>query len=390
MNRMVDGMLRALVLFGVGAGTSGQTSAPAPVTTPLQVRILSPAEGAIVSGPTWLRAGVDQARLVSSVDFFVDGRRVCTVTMPPFECPWDAGPTIAQHQVRVAANLAAGGRVLGTALTKDLGFAETVDVDVVQVTVAVVGEDGHYVKGLPRTAFRVAEDCRPQTISHFYSENIPLELVVAVDISGSMRPSIATLQRAVSQFLDAVPSRDRVTLIGFNEDIVTLARHTTDRADRVRAVNGLVPWGATVLYDVIIRGAEMLGPESGRKALVVFTDGDDQGSLATLDEVERRLQASDLTLYMIGLGRGATNDPLKRLMERLSRPTGGRGFFTANVAELQDAFNELLDELSNQYVLGYQSTDGARDDRWREIAVEVDGHRRVRARQGYRAGGNGK
>ena len=368
---------------------SGQTSAPVPVTTPLQVRILSPAEGAIVSGPTRLRAGVDQPRFVSSVDFFVDGRRVCTSTMPPFECAWDAGPTIAQHQVRVAANLAAGGRVVRTVLTKDLGFAETVDVDVVQVTVAVVGEDGHYVKGLPRTAFHVAENGRPQTISHFYSENIPLELVVAVDISGSMRPSIAALQRAVSQFLDAVPSRDRVTLIGFNEHIVTLARHTTDRADRVRAVKGLVPWGATVLYDVIIRGAEMLGPASGRKVLVVFTDGDDQGSLATLDEVERRLQASDLTLYMIGLGRGVTNEPLKRLMERLSRPTGGRGLFT-NVAELQGAFNELLDELSNQYVLGYQSTDGARDDRWREIAVEVDGHRRVRAREGYRAGGNGK
>mgnify|MGYP006267244049 CR=1 FL=1 len=87
---------------------------------------------------------------------------------------------------------------------------------------------------------------------------------------------------------------------------------------------------------------------------------------------------------MIGKGRGVTMESLKKIMERLATPTGGRALFTDSVDELHGAFGELLDELSNQYLLGYASTNGRRDDSWRRIRVEVDGHHEVRARQGYR------
>jgi Ca-activated chloride channel family protein len=128
----------------------------------------------------------------------------------------------------------------------------------------------------------------------------------------------------------------------------------------------------------------MLGRQTGRKALVVFTDGEDQGSHATLADVERRLQSSDVTLYMIGQGRGVTLEYLKKVMDRLAAPTGGRALFTDSIDELHDAFADLLDELANQYLLGYVSTNTARTGEWRKIQVEVDGHREVRARQGYR------
>ena len=129
----------------------------------------------------------------------------------------------------------------------------------------------------------------------------------------------------------------------------------------------------------------MLGRQSGRKALVVFTDGEDQGIHATIRDVERRLQSSDVTLYMIGQGLGVTLEPLRKIMERLATPTGGRALFTDSVEELHAAFADLLDELSNQYLLGYQSSNTKRDDAWRKIKVDVDGHHEVRARQGYRA-----
>ena len=90
---------------------------------------------------------------------------------------------------------------------------------------------------------------------------------------------------------------------------------------------------------------------------------------------------------MIGQGRGLTLEPLKKVMGRLSTPTGGRALFTDSVEELHGAFTDLLDELSNQYVLGYQPASGARDDAWRQIKVDVDGHSHVRARHGYRAAG---
>jgi Ca-activated chloride channel family protein len=377
-----------LVLAAAGVAFTVPVAASDVETDAPDVRILSPGDGAFIVGPTRLRAGVEPPNIVSNVVFSVDGRQVCTVLTRPFECDWDAGPTIAEHQVRLVVNLAAGGRVVQTVRTKGTAFTEKVDVDVVQVTVTVTDDHKNYVKGLPKSAFHVSEDGRPQATSHFYSENVPLELVVAVDISGSMERAMPTLKKAVSDFLGAVPSHDHVTLLGFNNDVFTVSQKTTDPAERSKAIDGLAPWGTTALYDVILRGADMLGPQGGRKALVIFTDGDDQGSHVTAAEVEQQLQASDLTLYIIGQGRGVTSEPLKRVMDRLSRPTGGRAFFTDSIDELHHAFNELLDELSNQYVLGYQPASTARDDAWREIKVNVDGHPRVRARQGYRAVGN--
>jgi Ca-activated chloride channel homolog len=351
----------------------------------VKLDILSPTDEAFVSGSTWLRASVEPRGAAASVVFFVDGRQMCTVSAPPYECEWEAGRKVVEHQVRVVANLVGGGRVVRTVRTKSLGFTEMVDVDVVQVTVTVADGHGRFVRGLPRSAFKVFEDDRPQAISHFASEDIPLELIVAIDISGSMTPAMPKLKSAVKEFLGAVPPADQVTLLGFNDNIIALTRKATDPAERVKAVDRLAPWGSTALYDVILRGVDMLGRQVGRKAMVVFTDGEDQGSHATIADVERRLQASDVTLYMIGQGRGVTLEPLKKIMNRLSAPTGGRALYTDRIDELHDAFTDLLDELSNQYLLGYESTNMARDDSWRRIRVDVDGHHDSRARQGYRA-----
>ena len=153
----------------------------------------------------------------------------------------------------------------------------------------------------------------------------------------------------------------------------------------MKAVDRLAPWGSTALYDAVLRGVDMLGRQAGRKALVVFTDGEDQGSHASINDVERRLQSSDVTLYMVGQGRGVSTDAFKKIMLRLVAPTGGRALFTDSIDELHEAFNELLDELSNQYLVGYPPSNSRRDDTWRRIKVDVDGYHQVRARQGYLA-----
>jgi VWFA-related protein len=231
----------------------------------------------------------------------------------------------------------------------------------------------------------VSEDGQPQTISHFTSQDVPLELVVAIDISGSMMPAMPKLKTAVKGFLTAVPAKHPVTLLGFNDSIFALTRKAIDPIDRVRAVDRLAPWGATALYDAILRGVDMVGRQVGRKAVVVFSDGEDQGSHVVVEDVEARLQTSDVTLYMIGQGRGITHENLRRVMQRLSIPTGGRSSFSDRIEELQGVFDELVDELSNQYLLGYQPTNTKRDSEWREIKVDVAGYKNVRARQGYRA-----
>jgi Ca-activated chloride channel family protein len=349
-----------------------------------RVEIRSPEPDSYLSGLVVLRAGIDPPAAVSSVSFSVDGREVCAIVLPPFECDWNAGPDVKERQIRLVANLAGGGRLVQTLRTKGLDVVEKVDVDVVQVTVAVTDGRGEFVAGLPRGAFHVFEDGKPQAITHFASEDVPLELVVAVDISGSMTAAMPKVKEAVKTFLGAVPARDAVTLLGFNDTVIPLTRKTTAAADRIRAVDRLASWGATALYDVIVSGVDMLGLQAGRKALVVFTDGEDQGSHVTLDQVEQRLQASDVTLYMIGQGRGLSVERLQRVMARLSDPTGGRVFSMSSVDELSGAFDKLLEELSHQYLMGYPPTSNSRDGKWHEIKVEVDGHRHVRARQGYR------
>ncbi len=366
--------------FGARLDAQSDDSSHAPV-----LEIVSPGADAYVSGATTFRAAVTPPGAASRVLFSVDGRQVCETSSPPFECSWEAGGTITAHQVRAVAELVGGGRLIRTVRTRELGYAERVDVDVVQVIATVIDGRGHFVTGLPRTAFHLEEDGKAQKISHFGAEDVPLELIVACDVSGSMTPAIPRLKKAVKEFLAAVPVRDQVTLLGFNDTIFTLTRRAVNPEERAKAVDRLAPWGATALYDVILKGVDMLGKQPGRRAMVVFSDGEDQGSHASITDVERRLQASDVTLYMIGQGRGVEVAALKTVMQRLVEPTGGRALFTDSIDELHAAFADLLEELSNQYLLGYESTNTRRDDTFRKISVQVDGQGRVRARQGYRA-----
>jgi Ca-activated chloride channel homolog len=371
-----------LTVVALASGASARAQSTSAIDA---VRIVSPEPNSFAAGIVELKATVDGGLPIAGVAFYVDGRQICNITTAPYSCEWDAGSEVVPHQIRAVFSLAEGERVARTVRTKGLDFADKVNVEVVQVTVTVTDETNHFIPDIPREKFHIFEDGKPQTITYFSSEDVPLELIVAVDISGSMTRAMPKLKTAVKNFLSEVPRQHQVTLLGFNDTVFPLARKATDPAERVRAVDRLAPWGATALYDVIMRGIEMLGRQTGRKALVVFSDGEDQGSHVAIEDVERRLQSSDVTLYMIGQGRGISQDYLKKVMERLTVPTGGRVFATDSVDELQGAFTDLLEELQNQYLVGYPPTNTTRDDEWREITVHVDGHSGVRARQGYRA-----
>jgi Ca-activated chloride channel homolog len=378
---MARRVFAAVAWMTLAAALAAQAPSPsAPI-----FEIVSPTADTFLTGPVVLKTLADPPSAFTRVSFFVDGREVCVVTQPPFECDWNAGPDVVERQLRFVATQTNGNRIVRTRRTQGLGITEKVDVDVVQVTVTVTNDHGEFVAGLPQSSFHVLEDGKPQTITYFASEDVPLELVVAVDISGSMGPAMPKVKEAVKAFLGAVPAENRLSLLGFNDTVFALTRRPTDPPEeRVRAVDRLAAWGATALYDVIVRGIDMLGARTGRKALVVFSDGEDQGSHVTLDQVEQRLQASDVTLYMIGQGRGLSVDRLKKVMERLSNPTGGRVFAMASIDQLSSAFDTLLEELSHQYLIGYPPPGDVRDGKFHEIKVRVDGHNNVRARNGYR------
>ena len=144
-----------------------------------------------------------------------------------------------------------------------------------------------------------------------------------------------------------------MTLLAFNESVFTLARRSTDQAARERAIDRMDPWGDTALYDVIIRSIEILGRQPGRRSIVLFSDGDDQSSHAPLDLAIRKAEGSDATIYAIGQGRAVRSADLQKLMKQLARVSGGRAFFTEDPERLAVFFEEILEDLRNQYVLSY-------------------------------------
>jgi VWFA-related protein len=208
--------------------------------------------------------------------------------------------------------------------------------------------------------------------------------MVAVDMSGSMIDAMPEVRRSVKRFLTALRPQDQVTLMAFNDNLVTLARPSVDLAARLKSVDRLAGWGGTALYDVIVRSMDTLGKKTGRRALVVFSDGEDQSSHIPLATAERRVEASDAVVYTVGQGRGTRVPSLKQILERLAKVSGGRAFFTESTDKLDDAFSEIIEELANQYLFGYAPPNPARDGTWRRITVKTTDERlKVRVRQGY-------
>lgn len=386
----------ALVAIGVAAPQSSDPSPAVGHAPPNGFRVASPAMGAVVTGSVVLRAepAADLASEVVRVDFRVDGEPFCERERPPFECEWDAGMSAAVHVIRAAAHLKDGRRLVDSvrtgrptplAPTRRDRYTLSSDVDVVQVVATVTDEQGRFIPNLAMDAFRIWENDVPQPVTHLIGQDSPREVVVAVDMSSSMTDAMPQVRQAVRAFLGALRPDDHVTLLAFNDAVFTLARRESDPAARARAVERLAPWGSTALYDMLLKAMDLLATRRGRKVLVVFSDGEDQSSRAALEDVQRRAETNDAPVYLIGQGRGASDQKLQDLLEKTARMSGGRSFHTQDVRELQDVFAAIVLELENQYLLGYQPHNSVKDGSWRRIRVQAGKDHRVRARQGYRA-----
>jgi len=351
------------------------------------IRITSPEAGAIVTGVTRLEAVVehqDDLAAVQEVTFTVDGRLACTIERPPFACSWDSGEVVRDHHVRVVATLAGGGRLTANLRTGSLGYAERVRTDAVLVPV-IVTREGQFVRGLKRQDFEIAEDGVRQPVAAMANEDGPLDLVLAIDVSGSMESSLGQVKAAVKRLLSKLRPGDAVTLVGFNDSLFLAAEREQDPRARERAVDLLTAWGGTALYDATVRAVSLVSREWGRKGIVIFSDGEDRNSVTPRESAARRVQESDAMLYTVGFGRGATESALQRGLRDLAKATGGRAFFPKDASALDDAFDEIVAELAHQYVLSYSLANLEHDDRWRTISVQVRGGKYdVRARQGYR------
>ncbi len=353
-----------------------------------QLHISAPTESTYLAGEVLLRAKVEPPSTLSAVvdvTFFADGAKVCAVTAPPFECQWDAGARIKAHQIRVVATLKSGDRLVQTVTTRNLEYVENVDVDVIQMAVVVTDDHGRFVPGLKQRDFQVSEDGVPQKISSFSDERTPLEMVTAIDVSGSVTEALPGMKTAATRFLGGLAATDQATVLGFNDSIYTLARRSTDQMIRERAIGRLRAWGGTALYDAIVHSIDVLGRQTGRRAIVLFTDGEDQNSHAPMGTAIAQVEASDAMIYVVGQGRAVHSKDLQKLLQRIATTSGGRSFFSGTPEKLDEAFAEILDDLHHQYLISYPAPDDQRDGKWHSITVKAGaGKYKVRARSGYR------
>jgi len=354
------------------------------------LHITAPTTENIVSGSTRIQVAIEpeaETVNVKTITYSVNGRLACTVEKPPFVCTFEPGDVVRSHHIRVVATMSDGRRLVDNVRTKELGYAEQIRTEAVLVPL-VVTRDGQFVRGLKQQDFEVFEDGVAQPIASLVSENAPLDLVLAIDVSGSMEKALVEVKPAVKLLLARLRVGDAATLVGFNDTMFVAAEREKNPRAREEAVDLLTSWGGTALYDATVRTLDMVSRETGRKGIVIFSDGDDRNSLTRREAALARVQASDAMLYTIGFGSGSTVPQLRASLESYARATGGKPYFPKDTSELDGIFTEIVNELANQYVLSYSSTNGRQDGTWRRITVRVrKGNYDIRARAGYRASG---
>jgi Ca-activated chloride channel family protein len=265
--------------------------------------------------------------------------------------------------------------------------------DLVTATVTVASPKGTLAKDLKAEDFEILENGIPQRISTFSRHaEMPLTLVMVFDTSGSIKSRLNFEKDTVARFLRTIMRPiDKVAIISVNTDVILQQYFTSSVNQLLAAIDRLSAEGATALYDAIEAAATALRARQGRRVIVILSDGRDTISQTTLNVALRRAQQADVVIYAIntsGQPASANTRDLagERALETFCNQTGGEVFFPNRLEELDPAFSRLADQLRTQYVLGFYSTNEARDGSYRRLAVRVKRPNLfARAREGYYA-----
>jgi VWFA-related protein len=279
------------------------------------------------------------------------------------------------------------------------------DVQVVNVLATVRDKKAEFVRDLTRNDFSVVEDGRPQQIRYFTAEtDLPLTIGLMVDTSMSQVHVLAAERRASFAFIDQVlrENKDKVFVMQFDMNVKTMQPLTSSRADLQESLRMVdTPTkrelqsqygGGTLLYDALSDASkEIMKKQEGRKALIVLSDGGENGSNATLAEAVQEAQRTNTLIYTILFTDGGFGSDFgKRVMQRLARETGGSYFEVSKKLTIDQVFAQIEEDLRSQYSIGYVSDRPAQISEFRRIAITVKKPGlTVNARDRYWAGPSG-
>jgi Ca-activated chloride channel family protein len=283
-----------------------------------------------------------------------------------------------------------------TSETSSPGFDDEytlrLNADMVILSATVLSRDKTPVSGLGRDDFRIYEDGILQEVRNFSHEDIPVTVGVLVDNSGSMGPKREDVITAGLAFADLSNPLDEMFVVDFNDYVsfgLPAGISFTDQREQLRtALLGIKTIGRTSLYDGIIAGLDHLKQGSrDRKVLILITDGGDNASKHSLEQVIDLAQQSAAIIYAIGISDEQDGDQNPAVLERLAKQTGGKAFFPRSSREITPICKGIAQDIRVQYTLTYIPTIPSLDGRYRTIAVKASlhGHGRlsVRTRAGY-------
>ena len=276
--------------------------------------------------------------------------------------------------------------------------------NMVALNVTVTDAKKHFVTGLSQNDFAIYEDGVQQQVRFFEASEVPVDLIVLIDTSSSMRDKMATVHEAAIGFLKTMKGRDRGAIVAFNDGVEVVQGLTSDRAALEQAIRSTVARGSTSLHNALYIALKQFGrPAQGetdlrRQSIAVLSDGEDTSSLISFDDVLAIARKSGVSIYTIGLRskyrRQDAAPTTSRYfstadfsMRSLAQETGAQAFFPSHVSELKDVYAGIAEELASQYSLAYTPANGRPDGRYRRIVVRVSNRPdlKLRTRSGYTA-----
>ena len=350
------------LIFALATGPALADEAPS-------LRIVRPGPDDIPLGETAIEVRLTGQRPGDAVEVFVDGRPAGTLHGEPWTLTWSAGSAPRPHRIEAVLRRDGAEAAVSRVRTRGLGFSATADARVVSLSPIVTDSGGRYVRGLVREDFSVSVDGQPQAIETFESVNSALSVVLVLDQSSSMALKLRSSRAAALEFLAALKPGDRAAVLTFASNVVGFTPFSTDRAAARRALEAARVSGETALYDAASVALRKLRETSGRRAVVLFTDGEDNRSRMSIDQVVDLARATEASVFTVAQGTAEVRSLLRGL-DRLARETGGRAWSISSIKSLSDVFREVVAELENQYFLTFTPAD-QRPRTWHRVEVRT-------------------
>lgn len=254
-----------------------------------------------------------------------------------------------------------------------------VDVSLMVLHLSVTDRQGRAYRGLTAENFRVFDNGAEQAVHHFTTEDLPFTMGMVLDRSGSMAMMIDDVYQAAFHAAKASKEKDEFFVLTFNDEIQLRQEFSRDRQLLQKRLKGVSAEGRTALFDAILTGVEHIRRGThDKKALLVVTDGADNSSHISFEELLTQLRRAEVAVNVVGMfGEGKeiiprldSRDYVKQL-EEIARVTGGKAYFPRTMKECEEACIAIAEDLRQQYALGYYPAPRKNDGSWHPVQVQL-------------------